>query len=143
MQIALITAGLATVLFLCAFLDIRQKYEALQKINIRAQEEHSEQCAQLQEKLGEAQKTLFDYMDVTRKEALDSYRRGLQDGILTAEQKAVYGPKNPVKTLDEHLLEKQRATTPQEPPPETFIDSLLKGHANMMAFTGDNPTEKE
>lgn len=70
-----------------------------------------------------------------------AYRRGLRDGLaLNQGAKTIAPIRNPMQQAMEQRREATKAN--KEPPPDTFIDSLLKGHANMMAFTGDLPEEK-
>jgi hypothetical protein len=129
METAITSVGVGILLFLClyfGFNKIRNEFEG--------------QYCELQTKLDEAQQKLFDYMDLTRKEALDSYRRGLQDGITAANQKPVYAPSRPVKTMDEHLAERQEAVSP--PKPDEFTANLLADHARMMDYDGFLPEEK-
>lgn len=67
-----------------------------------------------------------------------AYRRGLRDGLaLNQGAKTIKPIRSPLQ-----VMEQRREAKDKEDPPETFIDSLLKGHANMMAFTGELPEEK-
>ena len=60
------------------------------------------------------------------------FRQGIRLGMQTA--------KGHIPTRIEPVKKVIEAIT--EPPPDTFVDSMLKGHANMMAFTGDLPERK-
>jgi len=58
------------------------------------------------------------------------YRLGLKDGLaLNQGAKTIKPIRSPVQVME--------GRREKEPEPDTFVDSLLKGHANMMSFTGD------
>lgn len=67
-----------------------------------------------------------------------AYRRGLRDGLaLNQGAKTIVPIRSPLQ-----VMEQRKEAKAAKDAPDSFIDSLLKGHANMMAFTGDTP-EKE
>ncbi len=137
MQIAIISTALAIVLFLCGFSAYKrilgEIVEVYADISYFAQKIIDDR-----KELSELQRQLYDYMDMTRKESLDSYRRGLQDGISAAEQKPVYAPQNPVKTMDEHVQDKQDSKEIREAN-KAFSD----GFSAIMNYTGDIPKNEE
>lgn len=60
------------------------------------------------------------------------FRTGLRLGMQSAKGQ-IPAKIEPVKRVIEAIT---------EPPPDSVIDNMLKGHANMMAFTGDLPEKK-
>lgn len=105
MQIAIISTALAIVLFLLWILIWTKKaYDELQEVYA-----FLARLVDVQKSAQEAQQKLYDYMDLTRREALDSYRRGLQDGQAVSDKKPVYAPQNPVKSMGEHIEDKDMA----------------------------------
>lgn len=105
MEIAITSTIIAIVLFLLWILIWTKKaYDELQEVYaILAR------LVDVQKSAQEAQQKLYDYMDLTRREALDSYRRGLQDGQAISDKKPVYAPQNPVKSMEEHIEDKDMA----------------------------------
>jgi hypothetical protein len=137
----IIGAALVVALFLLWILvwekkisdEVREVYAVLARLTESLKT--SQQAAKdLRERLVEAQQKLFDYMDLTRKEALDSYRRGLQDGLLATERKPAYAPRNPVKTMEEHVTEVKESKEQAEAN-KAFMD----GFNSIMTYTGDIP----
>jgi hypothetical protein len=146
MQIAIISTALAIVLFLCGFFAYKK---LMDEINSACsffakfagsneakmdwlKTEMSCEIQKHQDKTVEAQQKLYEYMDLTRKESLDSYRRGLQDGISAAAQKPIYAPQNPVKTMDEHVTEVKESKEQAE-----ANKSFTDGFNSIMSYTGD------
>lgn len=68
-----------------------------------------------------------------------AYRRGLRDGLaLNQGAKTIAPIKSPLQ-----VIEQRKEAKAAKEQPDSFIDNLLKGHANMMAFTGEMPERKE
>ena len=134
MLTAIIITALIIVLFLLWILIWTKKTndEVQEVYAVLARLAENLKISQQNEK--EAQQKLYDYMDFTRKESLDSYRRGLQDGILAAEQKPAYAPQNPVKTMAEHVEDKQESAEAKQAN-KVFED----GFNAIMNYTGDLP----
>ncbi len=136
MLIAIIITALIIVLFLLWILIWTKKTndEVQEVYAVLARLAENLKISQQNEK--EAQQKLYDYMDFTRKESLDSYRRGLQDGLLAAEQKPAYAPQNPVKTMAEHVEDQQESAEAKQAN-KVFED----GFNAIMNYTGDIPKE--
>jgi hypothetical protein len=87
------------------------------------------------EKIEETNRKLIDFMDITRKEALDSYRKGLQDGLnIQIRNLPPEAPYEPVKSMQEHteaqVIKEQN-------------DKIAKGLTNILNFTGEPQEEDE
>lgn len=144
MQIAIISTALSILLFLCFYFGYKLHKADITRLNYEIErlrekgeqniEQYQKNGVAYQKRLDELQQKLFDYMDLTRKEALDSYRRGLQDGIATASQRPVYAPQNPIKTMEEHEIEREEFEAV-----EIENKAYDKELAAMLAFTGDLP----
>jgi hypothetical protein len=133
MQTTIIITALLIVLFLCLYFFMKYLREHYKQTI----DNLYEQNADLQERLAVSKRDLFAYMDITRKEALDSYRRGLQDGRAMTEQKPVYAPQNPVKTMDEHIEDKITRKEAEKANKE-FQDGINA----IMSYTGDETEEQ-
>jgi hypothetical protein len=82
--------------------------------------------------LEEANQKLINFMDLTRKEALDIYRKGLQDGINMQLKNIVpEAPVAPVRTMEEHAKFEAEAKESKK-----VNDLIAEGIANMLNFDG-------
>ena len=132
MQTVIIVAALVTALFLTLILiqeiltknEVQDTYLSLARL--------VESLKVSQKEASESKQKLYDYMDMTRAESLDSYRRGLQDGLSAAEKKPVYAPPNPVRTMEEHVQEKQDNEEARKANKE-----FSEGFQALMNYTGD------
>jgi hypothetical protein len=80
----------------------------------------------------EAEKKLYEYMDITRKEVMESYRKGLQDGLnINLKQETPPAELNPVKSMKEHEINAEQTRKAKE---ET--DKFMTGLQNLINYDG-------
>lgn len=143
MQIAIISTVLAIVLFLFLYKFHKDEVSRLSREIEWLKNGISHEIEKYQTRLTDCQKAkdefaekLYSYMDMTRKESLDSYRRGLQDGVFIAESKPVYAPQNPVKTMEEHETEVNETKAATE-----ANKAFAEGFSAIMNYDGSIPKE--
>ena len=78
-------------------------------------------------------------IELLRRESLDSYRKGLYDGLEINKGKQLNNiDSKPIKTINEHKeIIKTLATDKKE------IDLLQQGYDNMMSYDGSIPEERK
>jgi hypothetical protein len=81
----------------------KEEYKTKYEHNIRASLDRGRDY---QERINEVTEKLTNFLDSTRAEALNNYRKGLQDGISMAQVKPIaFVEPKPIKTMDEYASE--------------------------------------
>jgi len=118
MLIAIISASLAVVIFLC--LLFRDEIRALKDENIKLTEK------------------MTTFLDNAKIEAYDSYRKGLHDGLKINQGKDIQGViPNPIRTMEdiaEDTEEKKKADKEQ--------DLYNKAVNNLFSYDGNLPEDE-
>jgi preprotein translocase subunit SecF len=101
----LIIGIVVAVLFSCLFLwAYRRGLKDGSDLNDNGKIEQT--ISEAAKKAEDAEKMLYEYMDITRKEALESYRKGLQEGIsIQTKQEPIEVAREPVKSVEERKTE--------------------------------------
>jgi hypothetical protein len=128
----LIIGIVVAVLFSCLFLwAYRRGLKDGSDLNDNGKIEQA--ISEAAKKAEDAEKMLYEYMDITRKEALESYRKGLQEGIsIQTKQEPIEVAREPVKSVEEHKAEivKTAENIKAEREQEQFM-------SNLFGYTGE------
>ena len=132
MVIAIVSVALlGIVLFLCLAIVVGISDERAKGL--------SSQIVGLKEENIKLSDGLTNYMDMTRAEALNSYRKGLQDGIAMSQAKPIaFVEPKPIKTMEEHSTEIAESKEQSE-----ASKAYNEGLSAILNYTGDVPPKEE
>jgi len=132
MLIIISSVVIAIMLFLCAFLEIKQfnRYETRYENRVKDCERLESNC--------------LNSVELLRKESLESYKKGLFDGLAINKNNTLVVDHNPIKTIKEHqtIVKETEEQTLKEKELAKEEEKYQKDLQEFMSYTGDVADEE-